>query len=208
MTWRPVLMSLHVAESPEEREFLDTGGGAWREVLDAVGRWNPAWTPPGMSSVAYLDQLGVLTRHLLVVHATQCDASDFARVARAGATVVTCPRSNAWVGAGVPPVAAMVASGARLAVGTDSLASNDDLNVFSELRALHDLAPEVPARRWLEAATIDGARALRLEGELGSLDAGKRADVLRVALSPVPATASALEDQLVSGVTPGRLEWV
>lgn len=203
----PGVMSMHVAESRDEGEFLARGSGAWRDLLDAVGRWNPSWTPPGMSPVAYLDHLGVLTRHLLVVHATQCEARDFARIAAAGATVVTCPRSNLRVGVGVPPVAAMVASGARLAVGTDSLASNDDLSVFSELHALRDMAPDVAARCWLEAATIGGARALRLDDELGTLEAGKRADVLRVALCPVPAAASALEEQLVSGITPDRLEW-
>jgi cytosine/adenosine deaminase-related metal-dependent hydrolase len=204
----PCVMSIHVAESPEETEFLATGRGPWRDVLEALGRWNPAWTPPGLSSVSYLAQVGVLTRDTLVVHATQCSRADFERIARVGATVVTCPRSNAWVGVGVPPVAAAAASGARVAVGTDSLASNDDLNVFSELRALRALAPEVPSRRWIEAATLDGARALRVERDYGSIETGKRADVLRVALLTVPSTAAALEDHLVDGVTPDRLEWV
>lgn len=204
----PCVMSVHVAESADETEFIATGRGAWRVMLDALGRWTPAWQPPGASPVAYLGQLGVLGRDTLVVHATQCTDADLAMLARAGAAVVTCPRSNVWVGAGVPPVAAMVAAGVRLAIGTDSLASNDDLNVFGELRALHDLAPEVPVRRWLEAATIDGARALRQDRDYGSLEPGKRADLLRVALDGPASTVPAVEDELVSGVTPARLEWV
>jgi cytosine/adenosine deaminase-related metal-dependent hydrolase len=122
--------------------------------------------------------------------------------------VVTCPRSNVWVGVGVPPVAAMVASGVRLAIGTDSLASNESLDVFAEMRALRDLAPGVPARRWLAAATLGGAQALRHDRDYGTLEAGKRADILRVALAGPVATAAEVEAELVAGVGPARLEWV
>lgn len=204
----PCIMSVHVGESPDETEFLATGGGAWRQVLERLGRWTPSWQPPGAGPVAYLDALGVLTRDTLVVHATQCSEADFARIAAAGAAVVTCPRSNVWVGVGVPPVAAMVASGVRLAIGTDSLASNASLDVFAEMRALRDLAPGVPARRWLEAATLGGARALRYDRDYGTLEIGKRADILRVALAGPVATAAEVEAELVAGVGPARLEWV
>lgn len=204
----PCVMSIHAAESAEETEFLATGGGAWRAVLEGLGRWVPSWAPPRASTVEYLSRLGVLTRDALLVHATQCSETDLARVAESGAALVTCPRSNAWVGAGVPPVAAMISAGVRLAIGTDSLASVGDLNVFAEMQALAAIAPGVVPHRWIAAATIDGARALRQEREYGSLEPGKRADVLRVALRGAPADAAAVEAQLVSGIAPGQLEWM
>ena len=83
--------------------------------------------------------------------------AELSRLAAAGATVVACPRSNRWTGAGVPPIDRFYASGVRVAVGTDSLASVDDLNLFAELAEVRRLAPGVPAARILESATLAGA---------------------------------------------------
>ncbi len=99
----------------------------------------------------------------------------------------------------------MMASGATLAVGTDSLASADDLNVFGELAAMRRIAPQAPASRLLACATIGGARALRLDGELGSLEAGKRAAAIAVAIDPA---RDDVEEQMLRGVTPGEIAWV
>jgi hypothetical protein len=96
--------------------------------------------------VAYLQQRGFLDASTLVVHGVQCTADDIARLRHSGATVVTCPRSNAYVGAGEPPLADFYAAGVPVAFGTDSLASVEDLNVFSELAEARRLAPAVPAR--------------------------------------------------------------
>ena len=95
---------------------------------------------------------------------------------------MTCPRSNQWVGVGVPPIERFYQSGVKVAVGTDSLASVEDLNLFSELKTMRWLAPEVPAAKMLESATLIGARALGLGDELGSLTPGKRAEMIAVEL--------------------------
>ena len=100
---------------------------------------------------------------------------------RRGATLVTCPRSNGHTGAGAPPIAEFYASGVRVAVGTDSLASTPDLNVFAELATMRALAPSVPASRLLDSATRQGARALGFEADYGTLEPGKRARLLAVA---------------------------
>jgi len=197
--------SVHVAESAEEVELLATGQGPWRALLERLGAWDPAWTPPACSPVRYLDQMRVLGSRLLAVHAVQCDDEDLDVLRGRATTVVTCPRSNRYVGAGDPPAARFFKSGVAVALGTDSLASNDDLNLFSELAALRHLAPEVPAATLLESATVVGARALGFETTAGTIEPGRHARLIAVALPPEVID---VEEYLVSGVTPDRVHWV
>jgi len=196
--------AVHVAESPEEVALLATGHGGWRTLLEEMGLWTGAWVPPGRSPVAYLADLGFLQSEVLVVHGVQCDGADLARLRSLDATLVSCPRSNAWVGVGAPPLEAAYAAGVRVAFGTDSLASVADLNLFSELKAARALAPRVPARFLLESATRIGARALGM-GELGGLEPGMRAALITVRL---PEGVRDVEEYLVSGVTPDAVAWV
>jgi 5-methylthioadenosine/S-adenosylhomocysteine deaminase len=121
------------------------------------------------------------------------------------ATVVTCPRSNRWVGVGYPPLERFYRSGVTVAIGTDSLASVEDLNLFSELKTMRYLAPAIPARKLLESATLVGAKALGLERELGSITPGKQAGLLAVAL---PKGVADVEEYLVSGIEPSQITWV
>ncbi len=197
--------SVHVAESPEESELLADGQGAWRALLERMNAWDPEWTPPGTSPVKYLEQMRVLGPRMLAVHGVQCDDADLAVVKATGATLVTCPRSNRYVGVGDPPVARFYRSGAPVAVGTDSLASNDDLNLFSELALMRRLAPDVPAAALLESATKVGAKALGVEPEAGTIEPGKRAALIAVA---VPHDVVDVEEYLVGGITPDRVRWV
>jgi cytosine/adenosine deaminase-related metal-dependent hydrolase len=197
--------SVHLAESRDELEFLEHGTGAWRAVLEAVGAWTGGWRAPACGPVEYLERLGFISDRLLVVHGVHLTRSELARLARAGATVVTCPRGNVATGAGVPPVAAFHESGVRVAVGTDSLASVDDLNLFQELAALHRLAPDVPAATLLKWATENGARALGFGAEFGAIEPGRRAALLAVTL---PGGPMDVEEYLVGGVEPADLAWV
>lgn len=197
--------SVHLAESPEEGELLETGQGSWRLLLEQLGAWDADWTPPGCSSVRYLDQMRVLDPRLLAVHAVECADEDLEILRARGTTVVTCPRSNRYVGVGDPPASRFYHSGVAVAIGTDSLASNDDLNLFSELAALRRLAPDVPAAMLIQSATIVGARALGLEATGGTVEPGKPARLIAVALPPEVVD---VEEYLVSGVTPDRVHWV
>jgi cytosine/adenosine deaminase-related metal-dependent hydrolase len=198
--------SIHVGESPEEIEMLAHGTGAWPAILRRLGAWREDWTPPGTGPVEYLDGLGVLRPGTLVVHGVQLSDEGLARLAARDCVLVTCPRSNQWVGVGVPPIERFYRSGVRVAVGTDSLASVGDLNLFSELKEMRWLAPAVPAARLLESATIQGARALRLDAELGTIEAGKRAALIAVTL-PGRGVES-VEEHLVSGIEPAHVKWV
>jgi aminodeoxyfutalosine deaminase len=197
--------TVHLAESPEEVRFIQAGDGPWRELLQEIGVWTSEWKPPGGSPIAYLADAGFLDRRVLVVHGVQCTSADLSRLAAIGCTIVTCPRSNRHVGVGSPPLDAFYRAGVAVAFGTDSLASVEDLNVFGELAEARRIAPAVPARRLLESATLIGARALRFDGELGSIEPGKRAALLSVAL---PDAVDDVEEYLVSGIEPSMIRWL
>jgi cytosine/adenosine deaminase-related metal-dependent hydrolase len=197
-------LSVHLAESREEVEFMRTGAGPWRTVLEELGAWSPDWRAPGLSPVQYLDSLGVLDARTLAVHGVQASDEDLRCLARRGVTLVACPRSNEWTGAGAPPIERFYASGVRVAVGTDSLASAPDLNVFSELQAMRRLAPAVPAGAFLESATRAGAEALGA-AEYGTIETGKRARLIAV---DIPVSVTDVEEYLVSGIQPRDIHWV
>lgn len=198
------IMSVHLGENPEEVELLAQGTGPWRGILEMIGGWRTDWAIPACDPVTYLDRHDIIDAKTLVVHGVQLTDTALARLAEIGATLVTCPRSNHWVGVGYPPIGRFYKSGVTVAVGTDSLASVGDLNVFSELQTMRWLAPTVPAAKILESATLQGARALGLD-DLGSLTAGKRAKIVSVAL---PATVGDVEEYLVSGITAQQIAWV
>ena len=197
--------SVHLGESRAETEFLREGRGPWRTLLEDLGAWDPEWAAPGCGGAEYLDRLGFLDDRLLVVHGVQCDREDLERLRTRDVTLVTCPRGNMLTGAGKPPVGAFYSAGVRVAIGTDSLASVPDLNLFSELAALRRLAPAVPARTLLESATIHGARALGFETDFGTIQAGKHASIIAVA---VPEGVLDVEEHLVQGIAPADISHV
>ena len=198
-------ISIHLGESEAELEFLRNGTGEWRALLESLGVWNDRWTPPACGPVEYMDRFGLLNERLLAVHGVKFTDDDLSLLRRAGATVVTCPRSNVWTGAGEPPIEKFYASGLRVAIGTDSLASVADLNVFAEIAAVRRLAPRVPARDLLASATLHGAAALGFDDELGSIEPGKRAQLIAVR---IPAHVVDVEEYLVGGVEPADIRWV
>ena len=158
---------IHLAESSDELEFLRTGCGAWRDLLERLGRWDPDWVPPACGPVEYLDRVGWLRPGLIAVHGVQLTDTELTLLAGRGVTLVTCPRSNIWTGVGHPPIDRFIRSGLRLALGTDSLASVPDLNVFAELALMRRLAPSAPARTLLACATVRGARGARVRRRAG-----------------------------------------
>lgn len=201
---RPV--SVHLGESAEELEFLRDGTGPWRELLQQVKAWTGEWQPPGCGPVEYLERFGLLNDRLIAVHAVQLTDDELRRLAATNATVVTCPRSNRWTGAGTPPVERFYASGVRVAIGTDSLAGVEDLQMFNEIAAVRALAPNLAASRILESATRNGADALGFGSELGTIEAGKRAELIAVA---IPPDVQDVEEYLVSGrVKPQDMRWL
>jgi len=143
----------------------------------------------GLRNVAYFDSLGLTGTHVVLAHCVHLDEHEFEILAQTQTNVAHCPSSNLKLGSGIAPVATMLERGISVSLGADGAACNNRLDMFTEMRtmallqkALH--GPEVvPASQSLRMATIVGARALGLENEIGSLEIGKRADVIVVKLN-------------------------
>jgi 5-methylthioadenosine/S-adenosylhomocysteine deaminase len=157
----------------------------------------------GLRNVAYLDSLGLTGRHVALAHCVHLSTNEIGILKTSGTNVVHCPSSNLKLGSGIAPIAKLLDEGISVSLGADGAACNNRLDMFTEMRtaallqkALH--GPEVlPASRTLRLATSDGARALGLDSEIGSLEVGKRADVAVVRLerlhtTPVKDVVSAL----------------
>jgi 5-methylthioadenosine/S-adenosylhomocysteine deaminase len=157
----------------------------------------------GRRNVTYLDSIGVSGEHVMLAHCIHLDGEEMEILARTGTNVSHCPSSNLKLGSGLARVAEMLARKISVSLGADGAACNNRLDMFTEMRSaalLQKLAhgPEIlPATTVLQMATIDGARALGLDSEIGSIETGKRADVIVVDLnqthaSPRPDVISAL----------------
>lgn len=148
----------------------------------------------GARPLVRLERLGLVSPLLLAVHMTQLEDAEIERLAAAGASVVHCPESNLKLASGFCPVAKLLAAGVNVCLGTDGAASNNDLDMLGEMRTAALLAKGVAGRadavtasQVLAMATLNGARALGLAEEIGSIEAGKAADLCAVDLER-PAT--------------------
>lgn len=182
-------VAIHTAESDAEQQFVTRGAGPFFERLAARGI---EWPVPGVSTIRYFADIGVLETRPLLVHCVQADEADLDTVAATGSRIAHCPKSNAKFGHGTAGLADMVRRGIAVGIGTDSVASNNICDILDEARiatlfsrARECEASAVTARTTLELATLGGAKALGLDGEIGSLDVGKRADLCAVKLDGV-----------------------
>lgn len=146
----------------------------------------------GERPLARLERLGLLSPRLMAVHMTQLEDPEIEWLAGFGIQVVHCPESNLKLASGFCPVARLIQAGVNVALGTDSAASNDDLNMLGEMRTcallakgISGSASAVPAAKALRMATLNGARALGLERLFGSLVPGKSADVVAIDLQAI-----------------------
>ncbi|HEX5385588.1 MAG TPA: amidohydrolase family protein [Gemmatimonadales bacterium] len=185
-------IAVHLAESPAETQLLRGAAGPFAEAWRRRGI--PAPAQPGCSPVAWLERHGVLGPDTLAIHVVQVDADDIARLARAGSAVAHCPRSNRRHGHGAAPLGRLLAAGLRVGLGTDSEVSVGALDLLAEARAARELAG-LSADGALELATLGGARALGLEGEIGSLLPGKWGDIAAVRVEP--GTADSLAERVL-----------
>ena len=151
----------------------------------------------GLHNVAYLDSLGISGRHVVLAHCVHLDAAEFETLANTRTNVAHCPSSNLKLGSGIAEITRMLDQGIAVSLGADGAACNNRLDMFTEMRTMALLqkamhGPEVmPARQVLRIATIEGAKALGLEKETGSLELGKRADLIVVNLATLHCTPPA-----------------
>jgi 5-methylthioadenosine/S-adenosylhomocysteine deaminase len=190
--------AIHLAGSQDEYDFVRYGSSALAQDFREQSGWRDvAWLPTGVSPVRYVLQWGLLqVPRLLAVHCVQVDASDIAVLAEHGVAIAHCPRCNAKLGMGIAPLPLFFEHGITVGLGTDSPASNNTIDPFDEMRiglllqrgvsGESDFFRYFTARTFIRLATIWGARALGLEDEIGSLEPGKRADIVAVDLSTSP----------------------
>ena len=169
---RPV--TFHIAESPAEVELLDRRSGPFVEFLRELGVWEGAVLAESLSWV-----LKWTTRSTLYAH---CNYLAPDAQIQPNASIVYCPRTHAAFGHPPHPFREFLARGVRVCLGTDSLASNPDLDILAEARFVHQRYPDFPGDTLLKMVTISGAQALGWAGETGSLEVGKSADFVAVPL--------------------------
>jgi cytosine/adenosine deaminase-related metal-dependent hydrolase len=182
-----VPLSIHVAESAEEMSLLTRGEGFF---MDFYERMDLEWASPHCTPIEYLERLGVLSTRPLLAHCVMASDSDIRRIASNRASVAHCPKSNAKFGHGYAPFEKLLDAGISIGLGSDSVASNNLCDLLEEARFAALAARNRPdrnrfisAKDVLHAATIGGAKAMGLDGEIGSLEAGKQADIAVVSLS-------------------------
>jgi len=180
---RRVPLAMHLAESREEIELIRHRRGPFREFLEQLGVWEPDHFPDGLSVLDYLRTLAGAHR-ALIVHGNYLGDEEIAFLAAHAdrMAVVYCPRTHAFFGHETYPLAAMLAAGVVVALGTDSRASSPDLSVLAEMREVHRRHPGVSPEAIVRLATLGGATALGMSHRLGTIVPGREADLTAVAL--------------------------
>jgi cytosine/adenosine deaminase-related metal-dependent hydrolase len=179
-------MALHIAEAEVESLLVEKGRGPFADGLRARGI---TVRRRAKSPIALLDRLGVLEARPLLIHCVRLAAGDVERIARSGSAVAHCPAANAKLGHGIAPVRELLDAGVRVGLGSDSVASNNRMDLLEDARlaallqsarlARHDAMTTTEA---LMLATLGGAVALGLGDRVGSLEVGKDADLAAFSL--------------------------
>lgn len=178
--------SIHVSETKDESLYLQGKPSAMDGYMKNFG-WDALKPNRGRTPVSFLNKYNMLNNSI-AVHSIHLNSRDISLLKSAEASVAHCPRSNHYLNAGTAPVGDMIDAGVNVGIGTDSLASNLDLDMWEEMRFAY-LVNRLPARKIFEMATINGAKALGLKNITGSLEAGKEADIIAI-----NTPASALKD--------------
>ena len=200
-------LATHLAESEAETEFLRTGEGSWQAFAKMLV------TPPGTTGIRALAEEGLLGSHVLAAHCVQADDEEIELLATNDVAVAHCPRSNAILGCGIAPLSELRAAGIRVCIATDSPASTPSFDMFDEMRAAiaaaraRERRPDaLTAGDALELATLGGARALGWDTDIGSIAAGKRADLTVLSLAETPFVP--WEDPVTAAVLGGSPQHV
>lgn len=182
-----IKISIHAAESTDEDALMTTGTGFFSKHYEKFG---VEWKSPHCSSIEYLARTGILQTKPLLVHCVTASDSDISVIASSGSRVAHCPKSNAKFGHGYAPFEKFLDAGIAVGLGSDSVASNNVCDLLEESRFAVLAARNMPERKRfisakeaIETATLGGAKALGLDNLIGTLEAGKQADIAVVSLT-------------------------
>lgn len=185
---RGMRIATHLAESNEESVYIRSGTGLLAfDLRERVGWDHVSRSPFGVTPVKYLQQWHVFGPDFMAVHCVNVGPPDIEVLVKRDVAVAHCPKSNAKLGCGIAPLPAFLQAGIRVGFGTDSPASSNIMDMFGEMRTAIFLhrgsqrdAGVLNAEECVQMATLGGARALGLEDRIGSLEAGKQADIIAV----------------------------
>jgi aminodeoxyfutalosine deaminase len=195
---RDLPIAMHLAESREELEFLSHGTGPFQALLDERSMWDADAIPRGTRPLDYLRMLAYAPRSL-VIHGNYLDDDEleFLGANRNRMSLVYCPRTHAYFRHAPYPLAKALAAGVRVALGTDSRASNPDLNLLAEMRHVMRARLSLDPQQVLRMGTLGGAEALGREHHVGSITAGKLANLVAI---PITDDARATPDDILSSI--------
>ncbi len=184
-----IKISIHAAESDQEKEFFLDGEGFFAEMYR---KQNLEWNAPKTSELEYLAKIGVLQAKPLLAHCIKVSESDVDLIAESGTRIAHCPKSNAKFGHGIAPLEMFLDKKVRVGFGSDSVASNNICDILEEARFAALFARNsthkkrfLTAREIIETATLGGASALGLETEIGTLEEHKQADLIVISLDNI-----------------------
>ncbi|MDR4508015.1 MAG: amidohydrolase family protein [Candidatus Brocadiaceae bacterium] len=166
----------HIAETRDEIEFLLKGTGAFSLLLQKLHALPDNWKPPGITPIQFLHETGILNARLNLIHANYTTDEEIALIQSTGASVVFCPKSHQFFGHTNYPVHKYLGAGINVSLGTDSLASNDSLQILDEMKHLYSHY-SVPPETILSMATIHAAKALYMDAQIGQLKENFEADL-------------------------------
>jgi cytosine/adenosine deaminase-related metal-dependent hydrolase len=198
-----VPLATHLAETPDEAEFLASGTGEFARLWTTLRGHVPDFTRSQCGPIRAMEAIGLLDSPAVLAHVNYASDEELELLARGRASVVYCPRTHEYFGHPPHRFEDMLSAGINVAAGTDSVASSPDLNLLDDLRLIHRGRPHVPVQTLVEMATIRGARALGMAHRIGTIEPGKSAD-----FCAFKATSSdPLREVLETQVLPDRV-WI
>jgi cytosine/adenosine deaminase-related metal-dependent hydrolase len=196
---RNIPVTTHLAESEEEDDMIRRGTGHMYDYFLRAGRDMSDCKRAGPTQL--MSEYGVLGPNCLAAHANCLTPLEVALLKQTGTHVVHCPKTHRFFNRGMPPLNTWKAEGINVCLGTDSMASNDNLSMLEEMQTFGQMFPRMTAQELLEFATVNAAKALHQKGKLGSITAGAWADLIAVPLDGAggdPYEAVVYADKTVS----------
>jgi len=176
--WR---VMTHLAEDGAELEFIRTGKGPWRMILQGLGAWERGFCGGWATPVEWAKSVGVLDRPVLLAHVNYVSDGDISLLAGGGATVVYCPLAHWYFHHAPHRYRDMIAAGVNVALGSDSLACSSSLSMLDQMRDVYE-AGGLDPEAIIGMATVNASKSLRLESLIGTLEGGKLADLIVVSI--------------------------
>lgn len=196
-------LAIHLAETTDEADFTRRLDGAFRRLWERLGSWQDDVPCPGVSPIELAERAGLLSAGALLAHVNHVSDDELELLSRRPSSVVYCPRTHAYFGHPPHRWREMPRLGINVAIGTDSRASNPDLDLMAELRLVRQLAPDLPAAELLRLVTTNAARAIGLSSRVGVLSPTCHAD-----FAVFPCEAQQPLESLLHEPLPCRSTWI